>query len=104
MITGYTQNSLYGIIKDDTDVIPFANVYLQNTDLGSASDVNGYYKIENLQEGTYRLVVSSVGYKTYFKNFKIRPGENLQMNITLSPTSESLDEVVVTGTLKPVSR
>lgn len=104
MVSGYTQNSLYGTIKDDTDVIPFANVYLQNTDFGSASDVNGYYKIDNLPEGTYRLVVSSVGYKTYFKNFKIRPGENLQMNITLSPTSESLDEVVVTGTLKPVSR
>ncbi len=101
---GFSQNSIHGIVKDDIDIIPFANIYIKENNQGASSNENGYYSIENLSAGTYTLIISSVGYKTDRKKITIKDNENIEINITLVESSESLDEVVITGTLKPVSR
>ena len=101
---GVAQNSINGIVKDEVDIIPFANIYIKGSDEGTSSNENGYYFIENLPKGTYTLIVSSVGYKAEQIKFTINDNQSLKLNITLSESSESLDEVVITGTLKPVSR
>ena len=103
-VYGFSQNSIHGVVKDDIDVIPFANIYIKETNQGVSSNENGYYSIENLSAGTYTLIISSVGYKTERKKFTIQENKNIEVNITLIESSESLDEVVITGTLKPVSR
>lgn len=103
-VFGFSQNSIHGIIKDDVDVIPFANIFIKENNKGVSSNENGYYSIDNLSEGTYTLIISSVGYKTTRKKFTIKSNENIEINVPLVESSESLDEVVITGTLKPVSR
>ena len=103
-VYGFSQNSIHGVVKDDIDVIPFANIYIKETNQGVSSNENGYYSIENLSAGTYTLIISSVGYKTERKKFTIQENKNIEVNIKLIESSESLDEVVITGTLKPVSR
>ena len=103
-VYGFSQNSIHGVVKDDIDVIPFANIYIKETNQGVSSNENGYYSIENLSAGTYTLIISSVGYKTERKKFTIQENKNIEVNIELIESSESLDEVVITGTLKPVSR
>ena len=39
-----------------------ANVYLENTTIGAASDLNGNYIINQVPAGSYTLIVSSIGY------------------------------------------
>jgi TonB-dependent receptor len=43
--------------------MPFANVYIKGTEIGSTTDFDGFYTINTLP-GTYSLVFSFIGYET----------------------------------------
>jgi outer membrane receptor for ferrienterochelin and colicins len=81
-----------------------ANVLLKGTEMGSATDIGGVFELTNIQPGNYVLLVSSLGYLPYQTKINLGPAEVKTINISLEPSAESLDETVVTGTLKPVSR
>ena len=69
--------------------VPFASVVLEGTMTGTSSDANGAYTINAPANGT--LVVSAVGYLT--KNVQV--GGRSEVNVTLDPDSEMLDETIV---------
>ncbi|REE16912.1 TonB-dependent receptor [Winogradskyella pacifica] len=78
------------------DVLPFANVVIQNTATGTTTDFDGEYKLA-LDEGTYTLVFSFVGYETKaITDVKIEANKVLELNVTLNPSSSALSEVVIT--------
>lgn len=78
------------------DVLPFANVIVQNTSTGTTTDFDGEYKL-TLDEGTYTLVYSFVGYETKaITDVKIEANKVLELNVTLNPSSSALSEVVIT--------
>lgn len=93
---------LKGVIYDDNGILPFANIYIEGTSLGSSSDENGVFSIENIPVGDYKVVASFTGYTPIKKKVSIVTGEN-KINLVMSQGS-SLDEVVITGTLKAASR
>ena len=82
--------------------LPYANVYLENTTKGSTTDENGYFMITSVESGTYTLVVSFTGYKSVKKSITVNE-KDISINVELEE-KENLDEVIVTGTLKAVSR
>jgi outer membrane receptor for ferrienterochelin and colicins len=92
-----------GVVKSPQDLIPFANVGLVGTSFGSACDVDGEYLIKNIPVGKYTIQVSAVGYKNYKQSIIIEENEVFTLNVTTEKTASSLDEVVITGTLKEVS-
>src|SRR6187551_3818975 len=67
--SGHTQNltSFSGrIIDADTkDPIPFANVFLANTVVGTSSREDGTFQLGKIPEGKYDLTVSMIGYRLY---------------------------------------
>ncbi len=89
-----TTFTLSGYITSEGESISYANVYLETTSYGTTTDANGYYEIKNIPTETYTIVVSMAGYVTQRKTIKIE--ENSTINFNLE--TESLDEVVVTGT------
>ncbi|WP_350293736.1 TonB-dependent receptor [uncultured Croceitalea sp.] len=96
--------SIKGLISTDAEGIPFANVYIKGTKNGTATNEEGFYSITNLSPGNYILVASAIGYEAVRKPFLIGKEDTITLNITLQPSAEALDEMVVTGTLKAVSR
>ena len=54
-----------GIITDATnnETIPFANVYIEQTQSGVASDLDGNYIISNLKPGIYNISFHLLGTK-----------------------------------------
>lgn len=50
--------------KNTNEAIPFANVVLQNTTIGTTTDIDGKYSIKNLKPGFYNVQVSYLGFKT----------------------------------------
>ncbi|MBA4303223.1 MAG: ferric aerobactin receptor [Sphingobacteriaceae bacterium] len=50
--------------KNSNEPIPFANVVLQNTTIGTTTDIDGKYSIKNLKPGFYNVQVSYLGFKT----------------------------------------
>ncbi len=54
---------LSGTVSSDGEPLVGANVVLEGTSSGAASDVNGAYYIFDVQPGTYTLRVNYIGYK-----------------------------------------
>lgn len=97
-----TAQNIKGTVISDGETLPYANVYLKNTTKGSTVDDNGKYTIKNVDKGNHTIVASFTGYKTVEKNITILDKDvvidfNLQEN-------QALEEITITGTLKPVSR
>ena len=99
----YSQyNSLSGKIFNNGQALPYVNIYVKNKKLGTASDNEGFYEIKNIPNGTYTLIISSLGYKT--KSITIAFNNNQIIRDFSLESDNSLDEVVISGTLRPVSK
>lgn len=48
----------------NNEAIPFANIVIEGTQIGTTSDIDGNYLIENLNPGSYNIVCSFLGFKT----------------------------------------
>lgn len=78
------------VTNKNGEPIIFATVGIKGTNIGTATDANGYFKISN--PANNELVISSVGYVQKMINSK--PG---YISIVLEESSTSLSEVVVTS-------
>ncbi|MHA7829791.1 MAG: TonB-dependent receptor [Flagellimonas sp.] len=96
--------SVDGKITDNGGPLPLVNVLLKGTKMGTATNINGLFELNNIQPGDYVLLVTSLGYQPYQTKINIKAGASKTINVQLEPSAQSLDETVVTGTLKPVSR
>ena len=87
---------LEGEILDASNksALPFANVILEGTTLGSASDANGKFSIEKINAGNYTIIASYMGYSTIKTPITI-PNEDGIITILLEPEAIQLDEYVV---------
>ncbi len=81
------------------DPLPGANVMIEGTSMGAASDLDGYYVILNVPPGSYTLSASMIGYqKETITGVKVSIDLTTTINFKLS--TEILDlgkEVVVTA-------
>lgn len=76
-----------------------ANVVIQGTAVGAATDIDGNYAIANLKPGTYTLSISSVTYKTQtVADVVVESGKVTRIEVTLVEDVAELQEVVVTAT------
>ena len=93
--------SLTGKITDKTDgeAVIGASAMLENTTLGSASDVEGNYTISNIPAGTYRLKVNAIGYSPFFQTVTVSAGETTTINPQLGQTTVMASEIVVGAAL-----
>ena len=93
-----------GAVTEKGIPIPYANIFLSDINLGTSSNEDGTYLIQKITPGSYRLNVSVIGFQPYTKHLVLGQNESKTINIELFPSSEQLEETVVTGTLKAVSR
>lgn len=92
-------NEITGIVSSDGELVAFANVVIKGTNIGSATDINGFFRLTNVSKGKQELEVSALGYKKFKQ--KIFVSElNEKLKIELKKSSYNLDQVVVTGTMK----
>ena len=104
MALSFTVNSqnISGKTTSNNKELPYVNVYLKGNQKGDVSKEDGAYIIKNIKPGTYTIIASFTGYKTQVQTITVTSSD-ININFDL-PESEILDEVIVTGTLKAVSR
>ncbi len=92
-----TSGKLSGRVLDEEGLpLAFANVLLEETTLGAATDVEGYYVIINIRAGTYRVRIGYLGYKTQiFENIRISTDKTTELNAELIPAVIEGEEVLV---------
>ena len=89
-----------GKIIADNNPVPYVNVTVLGTMLGTFSNEKGEYEISGLEPGNYTLKFSSVGYRTETRDVEIRQARVLELNITLSSAVIEVGTVEVTGSKK----
>src|SRR5688572_12425178 len=104
-LTVFGQTGVISGTVSSSQPISFATIAVQNSKHGTSTDSAGRFKMEGLTPGKYTIIVSYLGYKTQSKIVNIESYQNVQVDFTLLPAeTASLNEVVVTGTMKEVSR
>ncbi|MBK9734643.1 MAG: TonB-dependent receptor [Saprospiraceae bacterium] len=96
--------SISGKVISEGKPVEFANIFLIDTQSGTGTDTSGFYIIENLKAGTYQAEVSCLGFNKVVKSITVRKGEKSTLNFDLTNYDMNLGEVVITGTLKEISR
>jgi len=98
------ETSISGKIISEGNPIEFANVVIANTHLYAVTDTAGFYKISKINTGSYIVRVLRTGFTTLEKPVVVNEGESITLNFDLSEFQNAYDEIVITGTLKEVSR
>ena len=91
----WAQGSITGTVLDTEteEALIGATVYLQGTNYGTTTDIDGNFALSNVDNGTYTLIVSYTGYTDLKQEVNAASG-NLG-NLSLTPTSIGLSEVNV---------
>ncbi len=91
------------IINEDGEPIAGASIQIHKTTLGASSDAEGQYAVKNIANGTWTVRVKAIGYINTEAKLTIT-GKDQNKDFVLASNSSSLDEVVVSGTMKEVSK
>ncbi|GAA4324611.1 TonB-dependent receptor [Mucilaginibacter gynuensis] len=90
--------SISGTVLDTKrETLPGVTVSVDGTTLGTATDVNGAFKINGVTAGAHTLTVKYIGYVTMQKAVTVASGQNAVVEIQMSAQTQSLNEVVVIG-------
>ncbi|GHV36279.1 TonB-dependent receptor [Bacteroidia bacterium] len=93
-----TDANLFGhVLSDKGEHIPFINIFLKNTTVGTTTDASGHFMLKNLPEGNITIVVSGIGYKQEEQTIEVHKNQTVEVNFTLQEDALKLDEVVVTA-------
>ena len=98
-LSSVAQNTIKGVLLDDAngEAVPFANVVLDGTGYGAATDINGFFLINKIPDGTYTLRIRYVGYTEYNEQVKLSGKTTITRNIKLKPSATVLNDVVITS-------
>lgn len=88
-----------GLVLDKVseEPLPGANILLEGTTIGAASDLNGEYLIPKVSPGSYNLVVKYIGYKEINIPINVKPGESVYQLIELEYVAIKGEAIVVTA-------
>ena len=91
----YAQNTFSGNITNAETGEPVfsANIYFPELGKGDMSDIDGNFSIQNIPNGKFKVVISSVGFATYSNELDF-PGTS-SLNITLEKSAIEMEEVIV---------
>ncbi|MBX2972830.1 MAG: TonB-dependent receptor [Flavobacteriales bacterium] len=85
--------------------VAYASVALKGTTRGAASDADGRFRLDNVAAGPHTLVLSAIGFARAERPITVKEGEDLVLgDIAMERSTADLDELVVTGTMREVSR
>jgi hypothetical protein len=96
-----------GTIKDIDTQFPIANtsIIILNSEplIGTTSDIDGVFKIENIAVGRYQLEISNIGYEPIIKEILVTSSKEVIVDILIKENAFVLDEIVLKPKLKKES-
>ena len=93
-----------GRVVGPDGAVPFAHVVVGSADHAAVSDLAGRFQVEDVPYGQHQLKISSVGFSAFSKRIDVN-GSVLDLGVLrLESAVAQLEEVVVTGTMREVSR
>lgn len=104
-LLGFTSTLLFaqkGVIKGrvyndiNNEAVPFANILIDSLLIGTTSDIDGNFRIEDLEPGTYNIIASFVGFrKKVLYEVMVNATRPTTLNIPLVRVALELGETVI---------
>jgi len=97
--SNFAQNTLQGIVADSLtkESLVGASLYFMGTSIGSATNIEGEYKITHVPDGNFKVRVSYVGYSTKDINIILKGGQTLELFVQLAPAAIQGKTITVTA-------
>ncbi|WP_297801596.1 carboxypeptidase-like regulatory domain-containing protein, partial [uncultured Polaribacter sp.] len=97
-INAQDKGTLKGLLTDketSNEPLPFANIIIKGTAIGTTSDFDGNYFLK-VPAGNHIVIFSFLGYKEVEKSFSIKDGETITINQLLSAEEGvALDDIII---------
>ncbi len=91
--------------EDTKEPIPYADVIVIGTEMGSATDEQGNFYILNVRPGSYTVEVSCIGYQTKrVRNVVVEIDHTTRLKIALAQTAIEIAPVTVTSEMPVVKK
>ncbi|HBY18867.1 MAG TPA: TonB-dependent receptor [Candidatus Marinimicrobia bacterium] len=96
-VSALGQGTLTGRVTDAATgrALPGANVYLEGTPYGAATDINGSYSIYKVPAGGYTLIVEFIGYLKFSEPVTVVDGETIRKNVEMQGEALQLSALEV---------
>lgn len=94
-----TDANIYGHVKDkkNGEHLPYINIVIKGTTIGTTTDASGHYFLKNVPVGTLTVEVKYLGYRTIQRKVTVRKNTTQELNFELEEDDIALDEVVISA-------
>jgi len=92
--------TIRGRVVDDISKEPLigVSIAIKDANVGTVSDAEGNYRIDNIPFGRQTVVISYIGYEPQtLANIVVTAGKEVVLNVSLTEQVNTLDEVVITS-------
>tara|TARA_R110001583_G_scaffold44818_2_gene141818 strand:+ start:2050 stop:4506 length:2457 start_codon:yes stop_codon:yes gene_type:complete len=83
--------------SDGTTPLIGVNIHLEKMNVGTSTNGNGYYSLEDVPAGEYMLVISSLGFNPIRKKIIVKNDSIFSLNFSLIESISSFPEISITG-------
>ncbi|WP_018611441.1 TonB-dependent receptor [Segetibacter koreensis] len=97
------ENTLQGKVTSNGRPLSNVTVIEESNRKGAITNAEGLFILKNIPPGKIKLHLSRIGYVHQVKEVVIKEGENLD-SIDVKPAETVMEEVVVSGTMKAISK
>ncbi|GAA0880424.1 hypothetical protein GCM10009119_33940 [Algoriphagus jejuensis] len=89
--------SITGVVKDAEtgETLPFCNVFINNTTIATATDMDGKFTLTGLAAGALEVGFSFTGYIAETKKVTLNAGGSLTLNLAMKPFAQDLSDVEI---------
>jgi outer membrane receptor for ferrienterochelin and colicins len=92
-----------GLVNGNESAVIGATVTIKNLKSIVITDTTGHFHFSNIPLGIHTISVSAINFNTYTTQVNVREGL-AKLNISLTENNSMLGEVVISGTMKPISK
>lgn len=93
--TGTIRGFVYD--KESGEPLIFVNVFLEGTQIGASTDVNGYYSITKIPPGDYSLSVQALGYEKITESVTVKSGQIVNKKLYTASQAKTLETFEVSA-------
>ena len=101
----FAQNTLKGKITNQEDQTPLeqVSIYFPQLEKGTVTNADGFYEINNLPSGKFKIVISFIGFQTYSQTVDFLEPIT-QLSLELMPSAIEMEEVIVSTPFHKLQR
>ncbi len=100
----HTDAVIVGHVVCKGEHVPFINITIDGTTIGTGTDATGHYQLTNLPTGEHVIRVSGIGYKGRSKTINIKANETIEVNFDIEEDVLNIEGVVVTADRNQTNR